>query len=178
MPGPPTPPEGYTVTHHYCLPEDAWHLELDHQGARGLLTAVIPDEDPKRQPSFRFSDPGGSHEVLYEVMRWFMAYVADHVGRIRAWMSLPPDTVDTIVSLREVRYTDWGEGDHEAALVLLAESLPHEQAAAVVAELLSDADRATVLSDLACPPEVAADRVEALRARMAEAGWRSGTTYE
>ncbi|MFF8384739.1 hypothetical protein [Streptomyces kanasensis] len=171
----PAPPSGYGITRIYVLSEDAWHLELDHGDERRLFTAVIPDEDPRREPSFCL-DAGGRHRhVPYEVMRWFMAEVADEVERCRAWTRLPPAAVDAVVRLRDVVADGWGDEDHPAALALLSETLPPDQVAAVVEEVLG-VERATVLADLAGPPATTARDVAALRERMTEAGRASGTT--
>ncbi|WP_228976955.1 hypothetical protein [Streptomyces sp. DH12] len=177
----PTPPSGpaapseYGITRIYVLSEDAWHLELDHRDERRLLTAVIPDEDPRREPSFRLGRPGRHHEVPYEVVRGFMAEVAEEVERCRAWTRLPPAAVDAVVRLREVVYDGWGDEDRPALLALLSQTLPPDQVAAVASEVLG-VGHAEVLADLAAPPATTARDVAALRERMAEAGRASGTT--
>lgn len=165
----PAPHPDYRITRIYVLPEDAWHLELDHRDAKCLVTAVIPDEDPAREPSFHLFAPDG-YDVPYEVLEWFMAEAADEVRAIRAWTKLPPAAVDTVVALREVVRDGWDDEDGPALLALLSGVLPADQVAAVVLEVLS-LDTAA----LAGPPPTPA-AVAALRGRMTEAGWRSGTT--
>ncbi|MFV2117921.1 hypothetical protein ACE14D_05555 [Streptomyces sp. Act-28] len=165
----PAPPLDHRITRTYALHDDAWHIELDHGDAPFLLTAVIPDEDPAREPVLHLFAPEG-HDVPYDVMLWFMAEVADEVRALRAWTKLPPAAVDTVVALREVVAGGWDDEDGPALLALLSGALPADQAAAVVLEMLG-----TPATALAGPPP-APDAVAALRERMEEAGWRSGTT--
>ncbi|OEJ94267.1 hypothetical protein [Streptomyces thermolilacinus] len=165
----PAPRPDYRITRTYALHDDAWHIELHHRDAGFLVTAAIPDEDPAREPSFHLFAPDG-HDVPYEVMLWFMAEAADEVRVLRAWTELPPAAVDTVVALREVVHHGWDDADGPALLALLSGVLPADQAAAVVREVLSAGPDA-----LAGPPPAQA-AVAALRERMKEAGWRSGTT--
>ncbi|MFE5771542.1 hypothetical protein ACFQ7O_24635 [Streptomyces sp. NPDC056485] len=50
-------PDGdYTITAVYSVPDDAWYLELDLvAGQRTLMTAIVPDEDPAREPTVCFN---------------------------------------------------------------------------------------------------------------------------
>ncbi|MFF9631295.1 hypothetical protein [Streptomyces fradiae] len=166
----PAPQPDYRITRTYALPEDAWHIELDHRDASRLVTAVIPDEDPAREPSFHLFAPDG-HDVPYEVLVWFMAEAADEVRTLRAWTKLPAAAVDTVVALREAVAADgWADEDGPALLALLSDALPGDQVAAVVLEVLGVGTEA-----LTGPPPAPA-AVAALRERMAGAGWASGTT--
>ncbi|WP_229869233.1 hypothetical protein [Streptomyces inusitatus] len=69
----PHPGGDYAITTMYSVPDDAWYLELDLVGKqRNLLTAIVPDEDPAREPTI-CSDPQGPHQdIPYEIVRWFM----------------------------------------------------------------------------------------------------------
>ncbi|MCT2546892.1 hypothetical protein [Streptomyces atratus] len=60
----------YAITAMYPVPDDAWYLELDLvRNQRTLVTAVVPDQDPAREPTVCFH---GRHlDIPYEVMRWF-----------------------------------------------------------------------------------------------------------
>ncbi|MEU0394396.1 hypothetical protein ABZ208_16740 [Streptomyces sp. NPDC006208] len=55
------------------LPDDAWYLEL-HETARDavLVVAIVPDEDPGREPTICFDESAGHHPVPHTVMRWFV----------------------------------------------------------------------------------------------------------
>lgn len=46
-------PDGnYTITATYSVPDDAWYLELDLVAKQEtLVTAIVPDEDPAREPT-------------------------------------------------------------------------------------------------------------------------------
>ncbi|THA81724.1 hypothetical protein [Streptomyces sp. A0592] len=98
----PHPDGAYTITTLYSVPDDAWYLELDLvAGQRMLVTAIIPDEDPAREPTVCF-DPRGPHvDVPYEVMRWFMDHVEAEIRTSRAWMRLEPELVGIIHRLRQ-----------------------------------------------------------------------------
>ncbi|MFC8717636.1 hypothetical protein [Kitasatospora sp. NPDC057198] len=96
------PGRGYAVTTMYSVPDDAWYLELTLvRGQRSVVIAVVPDEDPAREPTVCF-DPRGEHlDIPYEVMRWFMELVADEVRTSRAWMRLRPELVEIVHRLRQ-----------------------------------------------------------------------------
>ncbi|MEU9048103.1 MULTISPECIES: hypothetical protein [unclassified Kitasatospora] len=81
----------------YSVPDDAWYLELDLvREQRAVVTAVIPDEDPAREPTVCF-DPQGRHlDIPYEVMQWFMDQVAEEIRTSRAWMRLRPELIEVI----------------------------------------------------------------------------------
>jgi hypothetical protein len=92
----------YSISAGYLGDEDAWMLELSeakpapaswstipgagtHLPGDTFLTAMVPDEDPKREPTLHLYAPEG-HEVPYEIMLWFMENVAAEVARCRAEM--------------------------------------------------------------------------------------------
>ncbi|MCX4681870.1 hypothetical protein OG413_42465 [Streptomyces sp. NBC_01433] len=85
----------YAVLFHYALPDDAWSVELSeargiespeavvtHLPGAAVLRALVPDEDPRLEPTIRIYSPD-EHVVPYEIMRWFMKQVADQVERCR-----------------------------------------------------------------------------------------------
>ncbi|MEW2579450.1 hypothetical protein [Streptomyces syringium] len=96
-------PDGdYAITVMYSVPNDAWYLELDLMaGQRTLVTAIVPDEDPAREPTVCFNPHAGHTDVPYEVMRWFMHQVDEEVRTSRAWMRLRPELVEIIYQLRQ-----------------------------------------------------------------------------
>ncbi|GHH86323.1 hypothetical protein GCM10018793_57750 [Streptomyces sulfonofaciens] len=98
----PHPDGDYAITAMYSVPDDAWYLEL-HLAAdqRGLVTAIVPDEDPVREPTLCFDPQGGHLDIPYEVMRWFMGQVQEEIRASRAWMRLRPELVEVIHRLRQ-----------------------------------------------------------------------------
>ncbi|MGW6740708.1 hypothetical protein ACWGDX_08175 [Streptomyces sp. NPDC055025] len=98
----PHPNGGYTITTVYSVPDDAWYLELDLVAEqRNLVTAIVPDEDPSREPTVCFNPHGRHLDVPYEVMRWFMDQVEEEIRTSRAWMQLRPELVEVIYRLRQ-----------------------------------------------------------------------------
>ncbi|WP_405874256.1 hypothetical protein OHB11_37615 [Streptomyces zaomyceticus] len=85
-------PDGdYAITAMYSVPDEAWYLELDLvAGQRKLVTAIVPDEDPAREPTLCFNPHAGHADIPYEVMRWFMDQVDQEIRTSRAWMGLRP----------------------------------------------------------------------------------------
>ncbi|MFF0751954.1 hypothetical protein [Streptomyces sp. NPDC004267] len=94
-------PDGdYAITAMYSVPDDAWYLELDLvAGQRMLVTAIVPDEDPTREPTMCFNPHAEHMDVPYEVMRWFMHQVDEEIRTSRAWMRLRPELVEIIYQL-------------------------------------------------------------------------------
>ncbi|MFE2422715.1 hypothetical protein [Streptomyces hokutonensis] len=96
------PDGGYAITAMYSVPDDAWYLELDLvAGQRTLVTAIVPDEDPGREPTVCLNSNAGHTDVPYEVMRWFMHQVDEEIRSSRAWMRLRPELVEIIFQLRQ-----------------------------------------------------------------------------
>ncbi|MEU9862236.1 hypothetical protein AB0D99_15315 [Streptomyces sp. NPDC047971] len=92
----------YALQTLYSVPDDAWYLELDLvPDNRTLLTAIVPDEDPARQPTVCVDPVSGHHRIPYEVMRWFMEHVEEEIRTSRGWMTLRPELVEIIRGLRE-----------------------------------------------------------------------------
>lgn len=46
------------------------------------MAAVIPDDDPAPEPTVRIHSRD-EQIIPYEIMRWFMEHVAEHVERCR-----------------------------------------------------------------------------------------------
>ncbi|MGK5732763.1 hypothetical protein [Streptomyces sp. URMC 124] len=63
--------------------------------------AIVPDEDPAREPTVCFDPREGHVDVPYEVMRWFMDQVEEEIRTSRAWMRLRPELVEIIYQLRQ-----------------------------------------------------------------------------
>ncbi|MGW2631184.1 hypothetical protein ACWC2K_17835 [Streptomyces chattanoogensis] len=98
----PHPNGDYAITTMYSVPDDAWYLELDLVAEqRNLVTAIVPDEDPAREPTACFNPHGRHLDVPYEVMRWFMDQVEEEIRTSRAWMRLRPELVEVIYQLRQ-----------------------------------------------------------------------------
>ncbi|CAG7643416.1 conserved hypothetical protein [Actinacidiphila bryophytorum] len=114
----PAPNGDYALTAMYSVADDAWYLELDlvvdHQT---VVVAVVPDEDPAREPTVCFNPAGRQVDIPYEVMRWFMGQVAEEIRTSRAWMRLRPDLVEVIHGLRQEH---WGAVDDDEFPSVLA----------------------------------------------------------
>ncbi|MEW2384472.1 hypothetical protein AB0873_20605 [Micromonospora sp. NPDC047707] len=72
----------YSVQFAYDM--DAWCMELSEANAvtrlpgPAFLVAVVPDEDMAPEPTIHVGSTG-ERDIPYEVMRWFMAKVAEQV---------------------------------------------------------------------------------------------------
>lgn len=98
----PHPDGDYALTTMYSVPDDAWYLELDHAAEqRTVMIAIVPDEDPAREPTVCVGRFAGDHCVPYDVFRWFMEHVDREIETSRGWMELRPDLVQVIRALRE-----------------------------------------------------------------------------
>ncbi|MFI6530261.1 hypothetical protein [Streptomyces uncialis] len=130
-----THPNGaYTVTTMYSVPGDAWHLELDLvQGQRTVVTAVVPDEDPAREPTIRLDPHGRNLDIPYEVMRWFMDRVEEQVRTSRAWMRLRPQLVEVVHRLRQEYRGVVDDEDFPQALAQVRAAVPGPDVPAVLA---------------------------------------------
>jgi hypothetical protein len=88
----------YALEFTYAVPDDAWYIELSeavpapsawadipgafsHLPGPALLVAVVPDQDPAREPMIHVN---GKHAIPYEIVRWFMEKVGEEVERCRA----------------------------------------------------------------------------------------------
>ncbi|MCZ4507758.1 hypothetical protein O3Q52_05950 [Streptomyces sp. ActVer] len=130
----PHPNGEYAITAMYSVPDDAWYLELDLvAGQRTLVTAIVPDEDPAREPTVCF-DPGGQHvDVPYEVMRWFMDQVEEEIRTSRAWMLLRPELVEAICRLRQEYMGVIDDDDFPVVLAEVRVAVPAADLPAVLA---------------------------------------------
>ncbi|MFD7876050.1 hypothetical protein ACFV5G_18430 [Streptomyces sp. NPDC059766] len=115
----------YAITAMYSVSDDAWYLELDLvREQRAVVTAVIPDEDPAREPTVCF-DPRGRHlDIPYEIMRWFMDQVADKIRTSRAWMRLRLELVEVIHRLRQEYLGVIDDADFPGVLAELRVAVP------------------------------------------------------
>ncbi|MER7106806.1 hypothetical protein [Streptomyces sp. NPDC000229] len=170
--------DGYSLTFLYSNPDDAWYVELCHTG-QILVTGIVPDEDPEREPTVCFNERAGHHEVPYDVMVWFMDRTAEEIRTSRGWMGLRPGLVEIIRQLREIYLGCVREDEYPALLVILRELVAEEE----LAQIVQWAFGPELGLDPPVPPPA---QVAALRERLAEDGWTvthddqegSGTTYE
>ncbi|MGW4896315.1 hypothetical protein ACWEQL_29285 [Kitasatospora sp. NPDC004240] len=127
-------PDGeYAVTEMYSVPDDALYLELDRVGdQRMLVTAIVPDEDPAREPTVCFHSEAPHQEIPYEVMRWFMDLVDEEILTTRAWMRLRPELVTVIHRLRQEYLGLIGDEDFPEVLGQLRAEVPEEDLPAVL----------------------------------------------
>ncbi|AWZ04450.1 MULTISPECIES: hypothetical protein [unclassified Streptomyces] len=130
----PHPNGDYAITAMYSLPDDAWYLELDLVAEqRTLVGAVVPDEDPAREPTVSF-DPDGRHvDIPFEVMRWFMEQVEEEIRTSRAWMQLRPELVQVIHQLRQEHLGIIDDGDFPRVLSEVRGAVPEADLPAVLA---------------------------------------------
>ncbi|MFD9124566.1 hypothetical protein [Kitasatospora sp. NPDC059571] len=128
------PGRDYATTAMYSVPDEAWYLELDLvREQRAVVTAIIPDEDPAREPTVCF-DPRGRHlDIPYEVMRWFMDQVAEEIRTSRAWMRLRPELVEVIHRLRQDHLGFIEDVDFPDVLAELRVAVPEADLPAVLA---------------------------------------------
>lgn len=92
----------YSITTIYSVPDDAWYVELELTGlGRTLATAIVPDEDPAREPTVCFDSPGPHADIPYRVMRRFMDHVDSEIRTSRYWMRLRPEIVEVVHGLRQ-----------------------------------------------------------------------------
>ncbi|MDJ0386069.1 hypothetical protein [Streptomyces sp. G-G2] len=123
----------YAITAMYSVPDDAWYLKLDVVASqRTVVTAVVPDEDPAREPTVSFH-PEGSLEVPYEVMRWFMDQVAEEIRTARAWMRLRPELVVAMRALRQEHQGFISDEDLPQVLAEVRATIPEVDVPAVLA---------------------------------------------
>ncbi|MFZ4264772.1 hypothetical protein [Streptomyces arboris] len=127
------PSGDYAITEMYSVPDDAWYLELDLvRDQRALVTAIVPDEDPAREPTVCF-DPRGPHlDIPYEVMRWFMDRVDEEIRTSRAWMRLRPELVEVIQGLRQEHMGAIDDADFPHVLAQVRAAVPEADLPAVI----------------------------------------------
>ncbi|MEV7601558.1 hypothetical protein AB0O91_29765 [Kitasatospora sp. NPDC089797] len=94
------PGRAHGITAGYDLSDDSYVLELNRvTDGRTLLAAIIPDEDPAREPVISVNPGLQPTEIPYEVMRWFLQQVEEEIDTVRAWMLLRPELVTLIHEL-------------------------------------------------------------------------------
>ncbi|MEV4943850.1 hypothetical protein [Streptomyces zaomyceticus] len=127
-------PDGdYAITTMYSVPDDAWYLELELvAGQRTLVTAVVPDEDPAREPTVCFNPHAGHADIPYEVVRWFMDRVAEEIRTSRAWMALRPELVEVVHRLRQEYMGVIDDDDFPQVLADVRTTVPAEDLPAVL----------------------------------------------
>jgi hypothetical protein len=128
-------PEGdYAITVMYSVPDDAWYLELHPvTDQRALVTAIVPDEDPVREPTLCFDPRSGHLDLPYEVMRWFMDQVEAETRTSRAWMRLRPELVEVIHRLRQEYLGAIDDDDFPRVLAEVRTAVPAADVPAVLA---------------------------------------------
>ncbi|MFJ3904588.1 hypothetical protein [Streptomyces sp. NPDC090025] len=139
MPRTPHPTAPYQLTTLYSVPDDAWYLELDDlaDGGRTLVVAVVPDEDPAREPHVHFDPNTGHRYIPYEVLRWFLDEVGAEIARSRDWMALRPEIVEVIKELRGEYLGAIGDEDVEPVLAGLRGTVPAADLADVMRHAFS-----------------------------------------
>lgn len=150
----PHPNGDYAITAMYSVPDDAWYLELDLVAEqRTLVTAIVPDEDPAREPMVSFTPDGRHLDVPYEVMRWFMDQVEEEIRTSRAWMRLRPELVEIIYQLRQEHWGGINDDDFPHVMAEVRASVPEEDLSAVLAAAVGrKPDGTTVDHQQAAPP--------------------------
>ena len=130
-----THPDGeFAITSLYSVPDDAWYLELDLVGRqRNLVTAIIPDEDPAREPTVCFNPDGPHLDIPYDVVRWFMDRVEEEIRTSRAWMRLRPELVAVVHRLRQEHLGVIHDEEFTRVLEEIRAEVPEADLAAVVA---------------------------------------------
>ncbi|MFI8520533.1 hypothetical protein ACIGEZ_22285 [Streptomyces sp. NPDC085481] len=125
----------YRLTILYAVPDDAWYVELDDMtdGGRTLVTAIVPDEDPAREPTVCFDPQTGHRHIPYAVMRWFLDHVEQEIRTSRSWMELRPGIVEVIRGLREEHLGVIADEDLPPVLAELRRTVPEADLADVLA---------------------------------------------
>ncbi|MFF5157566.1 hypothetical protein ACFY3N_15125 [Streptomyces sp. NPDC000348] len=149
-------PDGdYAITAMYSVPDDAWYLELDPAaGPRALVTAIVPDEDPAREPTVCFNPHAGHADVPYEVMRWFMRQVDEEIRISRAWMRLRPELVEIIHRLRQEHMGVIDDDDFSRVLADVRTAVPEEDLPAVLEAAFGRNPDGTTVGRAGTPVEI------------------------
>ncbi|MFE0421580.1 hypothetical protein [Streptomyces sp. NPDC058953] len=127
-------PDGaYAITFMYSVPDEAWYLELDLvAGQRTLVTAIVPDEEPAREPTVCFDSGGPHHDIPYDVMKWFTGEVEKEIRTSRAWMRLRPELVEVVYRLRQEYLGMIGDDEFPGVLAEIRAEVPAVDLAAVL----------------------------------------------
>ncbi|MCY0931623.1 hypothetical protein OTB20_36665 [Streptomyces sp. H27-H1] len=130
----PHPDGDYAITVMYSVPDDAWYLKLHlFDDQRALVTAVVPDKEPVREPMLCFDPQRGHLDIPYEVMRWFMDQVEEEIRTSRAWMRLRPELVEVIHRLRREYLGAIDDHDFPRVLAEVRTAVPAADLPAVLA---------------------------------------------
>ncbi|MER7141570.1 hypothetical protein AB0L83_28300 [Streptomyces sp. NPDC052071] len=127
-------PDGdYSITTMYSVPDDAWYLELDLVATRRtVVTAIVPDEDPAREPTVCFDVHGDHLDIPYAVIRWFMDLVEAEIRTSRDWMRLRPELVEVVRGLRQEHLGVISDEEFPAVLEHVRAGVPEEDLQAVL----------------------------------------------
>ncbi|WP_371637350.1 hypothetical protein OG988_37735 [Streptomyces zaomyceticus] len=149
-------PDGdYAITAMYSVPDEAWYLELDLvAGQRKLVTAIVPDEDPAREPTLCFNPHAGHADIPYEVMRWFMDQVDQEIRTSRAWMGLRPELVEIVCQLRQEHMGVIDDDDFPRVLADVRTTVPGEDLSAVLKAVFGRHPDGTTADHLQTPQPV------------------------
>ncbi|MFF7457159.1 hypothetical protein [Kitasatospora sp. NPDC008115] len=130
-----TPPsDDYAITTMYFVPGDAWHVELDLvREQRTVVIAVVPDEDPAREPTVCFDSRGRYPDIPFGVMRWFMDQVEEQIRTSRAWMRLRPELVKVVHRLRQEHFGAIDDDDFADVLAELRDVVAERDLPVVLA---------------------------------------------
>jgi hypothetical protein len=152
-PAPRSPHPDYGITSLYSVPDEAWYLELDLVGRqRAVVAAIVPDEDPAREPTVCFEPPEDHLDIPYAVMAWFMSVVEGEISRSRAWMRLRPDLVEVVHALRQEHLGFVDDDDFDGVLAGLRSTVAESDLPAVLAAAFGrKPDGGSVHDDLTAP---------------------------
>ncbi|MFJ8888686.1 hypothetical protein ACIRJR_35555 [Streptomyces sp. NPDC102402] len=129
-----SPSGDYAITTLYSVPDSSWCLELDLVATRRtLVMAIVPDEDPAREPAVCFDHPGEHLDIPYSVIRWFMDQVEGEIRTSRAWMRLRPELVEVVHGLRQEYLGVISDDEFHAVLHQVRAQVPEADLPAVLA---------------------------------------------
>ncbi|MEV7520471.1 hypothetical protein [Streptomyces sp. NPDC091371] len=124
----------YAISSMYSLPDDAWYVELTLAAEElHLATAIVPDEDPAREPTVCFYTCEPHRDLPYEVVRWFMDQVDEEIRTSRAWMLLRPELVEVVHRLRQEHMGVLHDDDFPEVLAEVRAGVPEADLPAVLA---------------------------------------------
>ncbi|MFF4338947.1 hypothetical protein ACFY00_03275 [Kitasatospora sp. NPDC001540] len=132
----PHPSGEFEITTLYSVPDDAWYLEFDHlpSGRTTLMPAIVPDEDPAREPAVCTCSPDGAEhlDIPVPVLRWYLEQVEREIETSRAWMRLRPEIVALVKELRDEYGGGIDDGQYPPVLARLRAELAPDDLADVL----------------------------------------------
>ncbi|MEV3929874.1 MULTISPECIES: hypothetical protein [unclassified Streptomyces] len=151
------PTGDHSITTMYSVPDDAWYLELDLVATRrALVLAIVPDEDPAREPTVCFDRTGEHLDIPYSVIRWFMEQVEAEIRTSRAWMRLRPALVEVVHGLRQEYLGVISDDEFHDVLRQVRTEVPEDDLPAVLAASFGRRPDGTTTDDVeALMPPVA-----------------------